>query len=384
MRYLIYIIIFFSFFDLFTQLPVMSPFAESLGATAFITGLIVGMYSLTNTFGNIISGFWTDRSGSLPVLLFGLFATGISLFCYALVETPSVLLLIRFVHGFVGGFIVPAAFAFLSNITVKEKRGQGGAISGALIGIAAISGPAYSGILASKTNVPVIFITTGVCLLILGIVSLFVFKKSNPPSKTKKAVNEERIASFKFLRNIGVIKAYSGAFFLMFAQGAIAYLLPLRVQDLDFGAHITGTLLSTFGVVAVLIFLLPTNRLFDKVLPTFTLCIGAALMGLALLMLSAVEGIFWLYIAMAFYGAGFAFLFPSINSLMIDFTTDQERGKAYGYFYCFFSIGTVAGSTLLGWLNLGNQHGLVFTGIILLVFSIIMLGLREKHVEKNA
>lgn len=58
MKKLIYLIIFFSFFDLFTQLPVMSTYAESLGASAFITGLAVGMYSLSNTFGNVISGFF--------------------------------------------------------------------------------------------------------------------------------------------------------------------------------------------------------------------------------------------------------------------------------------------------------------------------------------
>lgn len=50
--------ILFIFFDLFTQLPVMSTYAESLGASAFLTGLAVGMYSLSNTFGNIISGFF--------------------------------------------------------------------------------------------------------------------------------------------------------------------------------------------------------------------------------------------------------------------------------------------------------------------------------------
>ncbi|CAM5196732.1 hypothetical protein LSPH26S_02068 [Lysinibacillus sphaericus] len=65
MKKFIYLIIFFSFFDLFTQLPVMSTYAESLGASAFLTGLAVGMYSLSNTFGNIISGFLTDRKGPL-------------------------------------------------------------------------------------------------------------------------------------------------------------------------------------------------------------------------------------------------------------------------------------------------------------------------------
>ena len=82
MKKFIYVIIFFSFFDLFTQLPVMSTYAESLGASAFLTGLAVGMYSLSNTFGNIISGFLTDRKGPFIILIVGLLTTGLSLTLY--------------------------------------------------------------------------------------------------------------------------------------------------------------------------------------------------------------------------------------------------------------------------------------------------------------
>lgn len=382
MRYFIYLIIFFSFFDLFTQLPIMSTYAESLGASAFITGLAVGMYSFSNTFGNILSGFWTDRSGPFHILLFGLFATGISLLLYSTVESALFLLFVRFIHGLVGGFIVPAAFTFLSNIMVKNKRGKGSAISGALIGIAAIAGPAFSGILANKTSVPFIFIVTGTSILVLGLLSMFVLKKSIQKDSINNKKAKESISVSNFFQNPGIIKAFSGAFFLMFAQGVIAYLLPLRVQDLGYGTHITGTLLSTFGIVAVLIFLLPTNRIFDKVSPIYTLSLGIGLMGLCLLMLSAVEGVLFLYVAMACYGVGFAFLFPSINLILINSTTTQERGKAYGYFYGFFSIGTVAGSSLLGWLNLGIQQGFVFTGIILLIFACIAIGFKSNSMKK--
>lgn len=102
-------------------------------------------------------------------------------------------------------------------------------------------------------------------------------------------------------------------------------------------------------------------------------------MGLSLLMLSGVEEVKFLYVAMACYGVGFAFLFPSINLILINSTTTQERGKAYGYFYGFFSIGTVTGSSLLGWLNLGIQQGFALTGIILLLFAGVIIGFKEKR-----
>lgn len=371
MKKFIYLIIFFSFFDLFTQLPVMSTYAESLGASAFLTGLAVGMYSLSNTFGNIISGFLTDRKGPFIILIIGLLTTGISLTLYNLVEAPLALLIVRFIHGLVAGFIVPAAFTFLANATEQEKRGKGSAISGAFVGIAAIIGPAFSGILASRTSVPFVFNITASCMLLLGILSFFLLN-SNKVKKEKSSSNTY-IPISVFFNNAGTLKAFSGAFFLMFSQGVIAYLLPLKVQSLGFDSRLSGTLMSAFGIVAVLVFILPSNRIFDKVAPVKTLSLGIALMGLSQILISQADSSMLLYIAMACYGIGFGLLFPSVNSLLIDSTTVEIRGKAYGYFYAFFSLGVVLGSSLLGWLSLGVVSGFIFTGIVLITFAGVTL-----------
>ncbi|MGG2056769.1 MFS transporter [Lysinibacillus pakistanensis] len=371
MKKFIYVIIFFSFFDLFTQLPVMSTYAESLGASAFLTGLAVGMYSLSNTFGNIISGFLTDRKGPFVILVLGLLTTGLSLSLYNLVEDPTTLLIVRFVHGLVAGFIVPAAFTFLANATEQEKRGKGSAISGAFVGIAAIIGPAFSGILASRTSVPFVFNITASCMLLLGILTFFILKSNQ--IKKEKSTPSTHIPISVFFNNSGTLKAFAGAFFLMFSQGVIAYLLPLKVQSLGFDSRLSGTLMSAFGIIAVLVFILPTNRIFDKVAPIKTLSLGIGLMGVSQLLISQADSSTWLYLAMACYGIGFGFLFPSINSLLIDSTTADIRGKAYGYFYAFFSLGVVLGSSLLGWLSLGIVSGFIFTGIVLLVFASMIL-----------
>ena len=58
------------------------------------------------------------------------------------------------------------------------------------------------------------------------------------------------------------------------------------------------------------------------------------MMGVSMLFLSQLEALTFLYIAMIIYGIGFAFLFPSINSLLIDSSSPEFRGKAYGYFLC--------------------------------------------------
>lgn len=385
MRYFIFAIIFFSFFDLFTQLPIMSTYAQDLGASTFVIGLAVGMYSFSNTFGNIISGFLTDKKGPYTILVIGLFTTSISLFSYHFIQEPILLLVIRFLHGLVAGLIVPAAFTFLANTTKEDERGKGAALSGAFVGIAAIAGPAFSGILASRTSVPFVFSITGTFMIVLCIFAIFILRNAKitkQKNTEKQSIEPKPIRNF--FRNSGILKAFSGAFFLMFSQGVIAYLLPLRAQQLGFDSKITGTLLSTFGIVAVLVFILPTNRIFDKIAPVYTLSFGIGLMGVSQLLLSIANGVVPLYIAMACYGIGFGFFFPSINSLLIDSTSKEVRGKAYGYFYAFFSLGVVVGSSLLGWLSLSIQQGFILTGVLLLIFATITLVGDNKKTVNNS
>ena len=366
MRIFVYIIIFFSFFDLFSQLPIMTPLAGSLGATPFVTGLVVGMFSFSNMIGNIVSGFLTDKKGPFLILLAGLLLTSASLFLYQLAFDPLLLLFVRFIHGLHAGLIVPAAFTFMANTAVKSEKGKGVALSGAFIGLAAILGPAFSGILASRTTEVTVLQVTGIAILVLGILAFFILRKKTLASRP--AFQKETKSPVHQLSLRGpILKAFAGAFFLMFSQGVLAYMLPLKVETLGNDAQTSGMLLSTFGVVAVVIFILPTNRLFDRLKPINTLVFGMLTMAISMICISFFESLSLLFVFMALYGIGFAFLFPSINSLLIESTTDKNRGKAYGYFYAFFSIGVVAGSGITGLLELSANGGFLFTGILLCI-----------------
>jgi len=378
MIWIVYSIIFFSFMDLFVQLPVMSTFATSVGASTVIAGIIVGMYSFANSFGNVASGMLTDKVGPLKMMLLGLGTTSTALFAYQLVDDPMTLLIVRALHGFFSGLIVPAAFTLLANTTANNEQGSKSAMTGSIVGLAAIVGPAFGGIMASKTSVPTVF----TLVAILGstlILSAFFLRKLN----SRKEKREEPRAAFRW--NRGVQKAFMGAFFLMFSQGVLAYLLPLYVESLSFSSRMSGILLSVFGIVAVLFFILPTNRLFDRVAPVYTLIIGVGILAVSQVLVGQMTTAVPLYSVMALYGIGFAFLFPSINTLLIQSTTPETRGQAYGYFYAFFSIGVVAGSSVLGLLPIGIKGGFLLAGTVLALFFVfILFDIRKKEIIQHS
>jgi len=369
---LVYAIVFFTFIDLFTQLPVMSTYASSLGAGASVAGFAVGMYSLSNMFGNVLSGKMTDRFGAYAVICAGLFATGAALLSYQAVGGVGGLLTVRFFHGFLSGLIAPAAFTYLANRTQKERQGSRSAITGSFVGIAAIVGPAYSGIMASRTSVPFVFATIAALGFILFLIALRALRTGS------EKVRREKKESGALRFNRGMLQAFIAAFFLMFSQGALAFLLPLHVEALGYSSRLSGTLMSMFGLVAVAIFLLPTNRMFDRRSPASLAAIGLGIIGLCQILIGQIGGIIALYGVLALYGFGFALLFPAMNTLLIHATNENTRGRAYGLFYALFSIGTVAGSSGIGLVPLALELRFAATGIALIGCAAVIQAVKTR------
>lgn len=80
---------------------------------------------------------------------------------------------------------------------------------------------------------------------------------------------------------------------------------------------------------------------------------------------------------LALYGVGFAILFPAINTMLIKATNHANRGKSYGYFYAFFSLGTVTGSAFLGWLSITLTQKFTVTGGILLAAGLVLVMMQQ-------
>jgi integral membrane protein len=360
LKWLVYAVVFFAFIDLFTQLPVMSTYALSLGASASVAGFAVGMYSLTNLFGNIASGIWTDRRGAYPALTAGLALTAGALLLYGVAATPAALVAVRFLHGFVSGLIVPAAFTFLANATERDRQGSQSAVSGTFVGVAAIVGPAYSGIMASRTSVPFVFATVAALGLGLLLLTAIFLRKRDARS------GEKRRDTGRLVWRRELAHSFAGAFFLMFSQGALAYLLPRHVEDLGYSSRMSGTLMSLFGLIAVAVFIVQARAGFRRLPPALRFAAGLAMMALSQILLGQSANMTVLGAVMALYGLGFALLFPAINTLLIHGTTEANRGRAYGWFYALFSAGTVAGSSGIGLVPLPVAGQFALTGCVML------------------
>lgn len=368
MSRLIYIIIVIAFLDTFIQLPIITPYSLELGASLTLTGGIVAVYSLTNMVGNIIGGHWIDKFGRKKMLFTGMITVCIILFLYPLAATGWQLFWARFFHGLAGGILIPAAFAYIGDKSAQKTRGKSMALTGASIGIAAIVGPAVGGVMAARSSIPNVFILVAVLFLIASLLVLFFVKESYVTTDRGKFNFREFIP---LIKHPLIILSSLAAFALMVSNGTLAFALPLNVEEMGRSTETTGMLLSTFGIMALIVFLTPINRIYDAFSAVKLIAIGLSFIGVGMIILSMSTSFWTNFIAMVIYGLGFAFIFPSMNKIVTEASTEVDRGKAYGVFYAFFSLGAVVGSSLSG--AIAEHLGLPFVLCAIIMFSSMLL-----------
>ena len=379
MTRLMYIVIIVAFLDTFIQLPIITPYSLDLGASYALTGAIVAVYSLTNMVGNILGGHWIDKFGRKKMLLTGMAFVFIILLFYPLAQTGWQLFLARFFHGLAGGILIPAAFAYIGDQSVEGSRGKTMAFTGASIGISAIVGPAVGGVLAARASTEsVFFLVSGLFFITTVIVLIFVKESFTTKEKSKFDIKE----FIPLVKHPLIILSSLAAFSLMISNGTLAFALPLNVEAMARTTETTGMLLSTFGIVALIVFLTPVNRIYDQFSAVKLIALGLSLIGIGMIVLSFMTSFSSNFIAMMIYGLGFAFIFPSMNKIIADASSKVDRGKAYGIFYAFFSLGVVAGSTVSGWF--AQYLGLPFLVCAIIMFvSIGMILLLDRKVQQT-
>lgn len=380
MTKMLYIIIMVSFLDTFIQLPIITPYAMDLGASHLLTGSIVAVYSLTNMVGNIFGGHWIDRYGRKKMLFTGMLSVAIILLFYPIAQTGIQLFIIRFLHGLAGGVLIPAAFAYVGDQSKKGSRGKVMALTGACIGTAAIAGPAFGGAMAAKSKVEYVFIFVAILFFISTILLLKFVKESYVSTERGKFSLRQFLP---LLKHPLIIQASLAAFALMISNGTLAFALPLKVEAMGMTSATTGMLLSTYGVVALIVFLSPLNKMYDRFSPITLVVIGIVFIGSVHVMLNFVS-IYWVSMTlMVIYGIGFALVFPSMNRIVTDASSVVDRGKAYGIFYAFFSLGAVLGSFVSG--ATAEAFGLPFLSSAITMLSIaIILWIVAKKTQDTA
>jgi MFS family permease len=387
--------VFLAFFDNFALLPLIAPRAQELGADALGVGFAVASYSLVNLVLNLLGGSFTDRFGRRLVLLISLAVSPLCIAVYGLADSLPVFYAARIVHGAFGGFLTASLFALLADLAPEGERGRTIGRAGALIGAAAVVGPAASGLAARELGSTPVFLAVA-AIIAIGLVivrgaipeTLPAPARSGAPGTWRRLLADPRLrvaylAIFALEAGVGIITGFlkDGIVERQVAAGMDAE------RALRYATGAQGGLFSIFALVAIILMLSPIARRVDR-----RGALGLSLAGLALLgastALMAVGGtIVTDSVAMVLYGTGFGLLFPAAAGIVGIAAVPAERGRAYGVFNFSFDAGLSAGPLLAGALAvsaLGIEPFLVATVLIVVVAVVLPLAGRGAPASESA
>ena len=372
-------ITFLGFLDTHLLIPVMALYASALGASVGIIGLIIGLYSVTNTPANIFFGRLIDRVGYKIPLIAGLVGDALSMFLYSLCRLPIHLALVRILHGTTGAFIGPATMSATADYSDRAQKGRTMSFYGISLAAATLVGYGLSGFLTSRLGYGAVFLF-GASILIIGIMLGFSLpgrrqKGSMTAKTTLGGINQIK----DLLRRRGLTVSYCSIFAQYFTFGGVVTLLPLYVKSLGMEALHVGMLLATFAIMFIVV-QFPSGALSDKVGRLIPTVAGLSLGIVSLVALPSLRAFPLLAAAMALYGIGYGMLFPSVSALVADHTAPEERGMATGVFHALLTAGVAIGAPIMGWIGgtLGVELGLVLTSGIMVSALAIAVILRKR------
>lgn len=116
--------VFISLVGIGMVVPILSVYADTLGASSFWIGVVFAAFSLSRTICMPLFGRMADRYEKKHLMAAGLFFYAIISLGYVFAPTVFLLTIVRFVHGITSAMIAPVAMAYLGDIAGRGEEGR--------------------------------------------------------------------------------------------------------------------------------------------------------------------------------------------------------------------------------------------------------------------
>ncbi|HNG53179.1 MAG TPA: MFS transporter [Nitrospira sp.] len=334
------------------RMPVLSLFAESLGAGPERIGLIVSVSTITGVLLKLPSGALSDIYGRKMLLRIGVVAFGLPPFIYPFISDLNALTALRFVHGLATAIFAPSALATVADL-YKERRGAAMGTYTACTQSGSLLGPFIGGWLAHAAGFPAAFVTAGVfgCIAILIFFSLHL---DEPPPRVREkglapVITEMGKGFLAVARNRKVLITSSTDAAKMIANGALMAFLPLYGLSVGLNAGEVGLM---FSVQAVTSFLSKPvmGRISDRVGRQPLIVLGLVICAATFISIPHVGSFAVLLMLSSGFGFGEAVVSSSSAALVADSSEFKRLGAGMGMQGTVMDIGHASGPLLAGFL----------------------------------
>ena len=382
-------------------LPLLPIYAQDIDGNNTRLAILMASFSAMQFLFAPLWGRLSDRIGRRPVIMIGLAGSVVfyALFSIATIQrSMSLLMISRFGAGIAGATIATAQ-AYIADTTTLEKRSQGMALIGMAFGLGFTFGPliGYLAIPSGEGDPGPMpgYVASGLSAFAL-LLAWFKLPESLNRDSEKAAKNPLDVASWKEAFAIpSIAPLLVTSFICVFSFANFETTLSLLIggreesetaKSLFQFTH--GQVCLTFAYIGLTLAIIQggvVRRLSGKVPEVSMAAFGAAVdvMGFAL-MLFAIRSasIGMLFGGLTLAVTGFAFLTPSINSLISRRTAPENQGRVLGVGQSVSSLARIAGSGI-GIPLLAAQKSLPYVVASVLMGLGLMLVLYAGRIGKD-
>ena len=383
------------------QIDVLARVAGSHGnyREVLFGGVLGSLYGFLQFLFAPVWGSLSDRFGRRKVLLMTVAGTAFSYLLWVFSGSFLLFVLARLVGGgFAGNLSV--ATAAVADVTTRENRTKGMGLVGVAFGVGFLFGPAFGG-LAALYN-PLVhhpqlkawgvnpFSTAAVVALGLSLFNLLWiaarFKETLDPQHRQSAAGERIRHPFHELLNLkaGPARRTNALWFIFtLAFAGMEFTLPFLAAERF--AYTPASMVRIF-VFLGLVLILTQGGIVRRAAPRYgerrVLLAGLALVVVGQFVTGLAPTPAWLYVGLAFLGAGSGLVSPASSALVSLYSGAEQQGRMLGVYRALGSlargIGPIAACLIYWWLGARILYGLGG----MLVLAPFALGLRLPAPQK--
>jgi MFS family permease len=364
------------------RMPVLSLFAESLGASPERIGLIVSVSTLTGVLLKLPSGALSDIYGRRVLLRIGVVAFGLPPFLYPFMTDLDALTALRFLHGLATAIFAPSALATVAEL-YRERRGAALGTYTACTQSGSLLGPFLGGYLIHAAGFSTAFVTAG----IFGCIGMVLFYSLHldvavPQRKeqgTAVVLSEMWKGFAAVAKNNKVLITSMTDAAKMIANGALMAFLPLYGVSAGLNPGEVGLLFSVQAGTSF--FSKPImGRISDRVGRQPLILLGLFICAGTFVCIPHVAMFPFLLMLSAGFGFGEAVVSSSSSALVADSSEFKRLGAGMGMQGTIMDIGHASGPLLAGLLIARMSYGgafMVIAGIQLAAAVVFWLAMRK-------
>ena len=375
---IIFVTVFIDLLGFGIIIPLLPFYAESFGANALTIGLLGTSYSLMQFLFSPLWGRWSDRIGRRPIILVGLIGSCLSYLTLALATSLTLVFVARIVGG-IAGANIPAAQAYIADVTTPANRAKGMGMIGAAFGLGFIFGPAIGGVLSRVSPETPMWCASALCLANF-VAAWFLLPESRKADSTTRSLG--RIEAFRHAMGRPTLLLLMALYFIVtlaFSGFETTFALFSKAK-FGFTSSTIGFVFAFIGLVLATVQGLLVGR-------TVRLVGERRLIPLAILSIAIGVGLIpfvWniptLLGALAVLAVGMGFNNPSLTSMVSKLADPDDQGGILGLASSVASLGRVVGPAWGGYLY--DAHGMTTpyvsaAGLLMIAFLMAFIGLRN-------